>query len=106
MKPVHFKEANFLFRKPEGMSQSECGDMPCLVEEKAGLVTSCWKMTDEELAEVIRTRQVWLSVKQFPVAPTSLDGIKPIKTLTIQLAPEAVSDLQKKGILPKQKKER
>lgn len=51
--------------------------LPCHLRE--GIATSCWQLDDVELAEIVRTRRVWLQVMKgdAPLQPVKLLAIKP-----------------------------
>lgn len=56
--PVGFEGANQVFAAPEG--STNCIDLETHSDGQA--VTSCWRLSPEELAEVARTGVVWLRV--------------------------------------------
>lgn len=63
MNPVNFEDANCVCRAPG------CGDLPALKTEKH--IVSCWKMTEKEKEEFLKTGRIYLSVMgeiQPPVA--------------------------------------
>lgn len=75
---VNFSEQNFVFKHPESMTEEECGDLPCHVKMEEGLpiITSCWKLTPEEIDEIIRTGVVWLSCYSLQ-PPVYVSGTSP-----------------------------
>lgn len=62
MTPVDFLEAMRSLGAPKGMS--ECDPLPVADRTVNGLpcVVSCWELTDDELAQVVATKRVWLAV--------------------------------------------
>lgn len=56
MKPVEFIGQNKVF----GKDQPEYLPLPVLMTEDR--VITCWELTDEELAEVILTKRIWLQI--------------------------------------------
>lgn len=79
MKPVSFDEMNTVI----GENQAEYMPLPALVKPCSvrdgddvnviprGNVISCWELSDEEIAEIVKTKRVYLSVLTFgePVRP-------------------------------------
>jgi hypothetical protein len=51
--------------------------LPCHVFD--GIATSCWQLSDEDVAEIIRTRRVWLQVLKgaSPHQPVKLLAFRP-----------------------------
>lgn len=74
MKPTEFKEQNCTYAK----DQKEYSPLPSF-RTPDGEVTSCWKLTNEELQEIIKTGTIWVSVLTFnhPLQPMSISGFKP-----------------------------
>jgi hypothetical protein len=80
MKPVEFPGHNVVF----GEGQSEYLPLPALLMPDGEVIT-CWEMTDEELAEVMRTKRIYFKNLTFnhalqPILPLAClaDGIPPI----------------------------
>ena len=69
---VGFEGANVLYRAPESMSQEECYDLQAFTD--GAQIISCWRLTQEELAEVARTGVVWLSVRGGVQPPVLVSG--------------------------------
>jgi hypothetical protein len=62
MKPTQFPEANVIFSK----DQPEYSPLPAhKVGDEKGRVITCWELSDEEIAEVIKTRKVYLELLTF-----------------------------------------
>lgn len=66
MKPVKFEQQNFVWGRPSGTTDDQVGSMPAYkgVEQESGwpLTISCWEPSEEELAEIIRTKKIWLRI--------------------------------------------
>lgn len=58
MKPIPFKEANLKLGAPKSMP--ECSELP--VYSDARMCISKWSLTQEEIAEIQRTGNLWLIV--------------------------------------------
>ena len=71
--PRDFPQKNTTFRSEE----TGVVDIPAHRGDD-GVVTSKWVISDTELAEIIRTRCVWLRVAG-PMYPTSITGLSPFK---------------------------
>jgi hypothetical protein len=54
-----FPESNFVLGKPKDMTDDECVPLP--VFRNGQQCISCWALTDSELAEVIKTKRIFLS---------------------------------------------
>jgi hypothetical protein len=63
MKPVSFPQATVVYAK----DQPEYVPLPAHVSIH-GVVTSCWELSNEELAEIILTRRIWLQAMTFGAA--------------------------------------
>ncbi len=75
-----FDESNVVLGRPEGMSDDECSCLSVLRTETDGgtpVVVSCWKLTADELQEIIRTGRVWLTVCGQTMPPVTVDGKRP-----------------------------
>ncbi len=72
MHPVDFPEAQRVLRKPEGMSDEECGPLPVFTNGTCCI--SCWELSDDEMATLLHTRRLWLwvhsGITQPPVCPS------------------------------------
>lgn len=91
MKPVDFPEKNFTFGPPQGVSERDCGNLPCYkgIEEGSNwpVIISAWKPTPEELEEIKRTGTVWLRIYGSGMPPVALSGHTPWPQSTLN--PEA-----------------
>lgn len=57
--PVTFDEANLVLTPPAG-EEATCVPLP--VRRHEGQITSCWMPSAAELAEILKTGRIWLSV--------------------------------------------
>lgn len=76
-----FDESNAVLGKPREMNDDECCCLSVLrtaTESGTPVVVSCWKLTQEELATVLKTGRIWLTVVGETMPPVALDGIKPL----------------------------
>lgn len=73
-----FEEANDNLGPPEGMSYDECTALQiCRAEVKDyPIIISCWKLTQEELDEIVKTKRVWLMVLGQTMNPVVVSGTK------------------------------
>lgn len=56
MKAVEFPEVNIRIAE----KQPEYETLPAHVsEDSQGIVTSCFELSDEEIAEIVKTRKLW-----------------------------------------------
>lgn len=58
-RPTEFSEQNLLLGPAEGTEEYV---QPLPVFSNGQTCTSCWELTDEEIAEITRTRRVWVTV--------------------------------------------
>ena len=60
MNPINFKEATKILRKPENMTDEECGPLPIYTD---GInCVSCWKMSFTERLVALLFGKVWLII--------------------------------------------
>ncbi len=60
MQPTEFKEQNMTWRKPEDMTDEECGNLHVHYSKEMNCSVSCWEMTPEEIEEVKQTGKIWV----------------------------------------------
>ena len=70
--PIHFPESNTTWHGPTGMP--DVGDLPSYREKDETI--SCWQLTDDEKAEVLKTGVVWLHIWGIH-PPVSIQGLGP-----------------------------
>lgn len=67
--PIKFKGFNSELKAPSGMDELSCSTLPVF---KNGVnCVSCWKLTEEEIQEIIKTKRIfvslWSGVTQPPI---------------------------------------
>jgi len=70
MKPIEFPEQNTVY-----LADSIRGERPAhRTDDRESAVTSCWEISDEELAEITRTRRIYVTQLTFrhPLQPIRL----------------------------------
>jgi len=76
MKPIPFEEQNVVIAEDQDQYMS----LPANIDktDKHGPVVSCWDLSDEELAHITKTRQVWLRQLAFgqPLQPVLMSTNK------------------------------
>lgn len=74
MTPTEFTEQNTTFAK----DQPEYNPLPAHCSQE-GVVTTRWKLSQEELKHIERTGEIWLQVYTFrqPLQPLRLSVLKP-----------------------------
>ncbi len=76
--PTSFDESNNVLGNPPGLDcepLSVCNTM----QGELPVVVSCWKLTEQELEEIIRTKRVWLGVIGHTMPPAWITGNKPFE---------------------------
>lgn len=73
--PTQFPEQNYVFRRPESMTDEECGNLPCHVHEQG--VLSKWELDDSEIEMVKATGCVYANVMAMPPPPIYISGANP-----------------------------
>jgi hypothetical protein len=67
--PVEFKGANRVLTAPKGRDSLSCSDLH--VYNNGHSSTSCWKLSQEEIEEIVKTGKiyvtVWFGMSQPPV---------------------------------------
>lgn len=74
-----FPESNSFLNPPDGMTEEECGVLSIAKGEANGwpVIISCWKLDQEELDEVIRTKRIWLMTLGDSMNPVLVLGNRP-----------------------------
>jgi hypothetical protein len=75
MLPVDFTERNFVFTKPNDMTDEQCSDLPVFKGQTSDgfpCIVSCWKLSKEDLEEVTKNGVVYLSITGHGMPPVSL----------------------------------
>jgi hypothetical protein len=80
MELANFPESNTVLDKPSDMTHDQCESAcVCRTQQEDGtpVVISCWKVTEEELAEIQRTGRVWLMIVGHTMPPAAVMGTSP-----------------------------
>lgn len=75
MTPIDFKEKNFVFSKPQSMTNDQCSDLPCFkgnTDDGLPCIISCWKLSEEDLKDIQITGCVWLYITGHIMPPVSI----------------------------------
>ncbi len=77
MNLVKFKEVNLIIAE----NQPQYLPFPCyrVRNDPEAKVYACWELSDDELAEVIKTRKIWQTILTFnnPLQPQGMSAYKP-----------------------------
>lgn len=82
MVPCNFDESNIVFDKPNTMSHDECESLSCFKgtdSEGNEVIISCWKITKEELEEILATGRIWIYHLGGYLQPHYCGGNNPFK---------------------------
>jgi hypothetical protein len=96
--PIEFDQQNFIFDKPESMTDEECVPLPVHKTQNTDhpQFISCWQLDEKELAEVAKTGKIYLSVFGDGHQPVSIAGQTPfIESFDLNVAN---SDIPEKEI--------
>ena len=74
-RPTDFKEANFTYTKPPGMTDEECVSLR--VYRAEGLAISCWRLSWRERIVALLTGRLWLHVLGNGHPPIALETETP-----------------------------
>lgn len=80
--PTSFEESDSVLDKPEGSSYDQCEPLAIkrvVTPDGIPCVVSCWKATQEELDEIVRTGRVWLTVWGNTMPPACVSGSTPFE---------------------------
>lgn len=69
---TNFKQSNGVLGPPKGQTEDEVHSL-CVFQDGQQVI-SCWKPTQEELAEIQRTGRVWLHVSGVTMPPVYVSG--------------------------------
>lgn len=75
MLPTAFNGSNFVFTKPKDMTDEQCMDLPVFKgkdSEGFPIIISCWKFSKEDLDEIQKTGEIYLSITGYGMPPVSL----------------------------------
>jgi len=80
MIPSSFDESTHCLSRPSDMTEEQCVPLSVLnglTPDGLPVIVSCWKLTQEEVAEFQRTGRIWLTVYGAGMPPVCLDAKKP-----------------------------
>lgn len=79
MVPTDFDESNIVYDKPEGLTRDECEPLCAYYGPSAfgPVIISCWKCTQEEMDEIIRTGRIWVWHYGSTLQPHAAGGLSP-----------------------------
>ncbi len=85
MKFIDFPEANFTFTKPENMTDDECGSLrvwrgetePNEQGNSFPNIISCWELSDDDVANILRDRKIYLRIVSNGMPPVSIQTETP-----------------------------
>lgn len=80
MIPVDFDHVNKRFTKPEDWTDEECQPLPVHSggwPDGHNVMTSCWKLSKEDLEEIQKTGVIWLSVWGHVMPPVLVSAQTP-----------------------------
>jgi hypothetical protein len=60
MKPIKFEQQNITYKKPESMTDEQCGSLPACKHENG--IVSCWGMSVKERIKVLFTGRIWFDI--------------------------------------------
>lgn len=78
--PIDFEHANANFHKPKDMTDEQCQTLPAWrgnYPDGQSVIISCWKLSKEDIEEVLKTGVVWLHVVGGITPPVSIDTQNP-----------------------------
>ncbi len=67
MNPAPFKESNRTLRKPDSMTDEECGSLDVFTDGKVCI--SCWQLSFAERIQLLLFGRLWLCIVSGPTQP-------------------------------------
>ena len=80
MKACGFEESNCSLDKPGDMTHEQCSSLQVWrghSDDKTPVVISCWKLTKEEVDELLKTGRIWVIIAGKTMPPLSLTAKHP-----------------------------
>jgi hypothetical protein len=85
MLPVSFPQANFVYKKPEGWTDEQCGDLSVWKGNvalddhgnSAHTIISCWQPSKEDIEAINQGKPIFLYVTALGQPPVSLSTENP-----------------------------
>ncbi len=80
MEPIQFKEANHIFKKPDHMTDEQCGSLHAFVTVELGYpdIVSCWRPSWRERLSILLFGRVWLHVAGRSMPPVGMTAARNI----------------------------
>lgn len=82
MIPKNFPEANCVFKKPNGFTDEQCGDLPTFMgtgPDGVAVIISCWALTKEDIEAINQNGVIYLTIVGIGMPPVSLGTENPFK---------------------------
>jgi len=85
MLPINFPEKNFVYTKPEGWTDEQCGDLDVYkgqvaIDEKgntAHTIISCWQPSKEDIEAINQGKPIFLFITAIGQPPVSMSTENP-----------------------------
>ncbi len=87
MLPTDFPQRNFVYQKPESMTDEQCMSLPVWRgfvpngNDSFPTILSCWRLSKEDLEEIQKTGCVWLSITGTAMPPVSVFTENPFENV-------------------------
>lgn len=80
MLPISFPQANFVYQKPEGWTDEQCGDLSVwkgmvAIDEQgstAPVIISCWQPSKEDIEAINEGKPIFLFITSNSQPPVSI----------------------------------
>jgi len=82
MIPASFDESNCVLDKPPDMDRGKCEALSVwrgMSNDQIPMVVSCWKLTRDEVEELVKTGRIWLTVIGTTMPPVYLGVPSPFE---------------------------
>jgi len=89
--PIPFPEVNFTYTKPEGMTDEQCGSLPCFRSET--FTVSCWQLSPRDRLRCLFGGKVWLMLMMNGHPPVCITPESPFEAKPAAPAKSAASPL-------------
>jgi hypothetical protein len=85
MEPIDFKEMNWTYGPPKGMTEEDCGSLDCYRNLEDRTVTTKWKLTWKERFKIFFSGILWVCTLGIPPQPIALNTVTPFQTEQFKL---------------------
>ena len=82
MMPISFEQQNALFGKPANMTDEQCMSLPVWMGHDTNgfpVIISKWKLSKEDIEDINRTGEIWLSIFSTGMPAVALQTESPLK---------------------------